>query len=66
MEAPPEGPNCSRVSVSPPVGIDLGTTNSAIAFVEDGKPVCVPVEGEHRTIPSVVSFLPNDEVLVGR
>lgn len=47
-------------------GIDLGTTNSAVAVVIDGKAVVVPDEEGHRTIPSIVTFLPEEgKVLVG-
>ena len=46
-------------------GIDLGTTNSAVAIVVDGKPVIVADARGNRTIPSVVSFAPDGSVLVG-
>jgi molecular chaperone DnaK len=47
------------------VGIDLGTTNSAIAAVEGGQPaVIVNAEGS-RTTPSVVAFTEDGERLVG-
>ncbi|CAM9960422.1 unnamed protein product [Pylaiella littoralis] len=38
------------------VGIDLGTTNSAVAVIVDGKPVMVPNSRGSFTTPSVVSF----------
>lgn len=47
------------------VGIDLGTTNSVVAILEDGKPVVLPnAEGSSFT-PSLVGFTPNGEVCVG-
>ena len=46
-------------------GIDLGTTNSAVAVVVDGKPIIVADKDGNRTIPSVVSFAPDGTVLVG-
>ena len=47
------------------LGIDLGTTNSVVAIIEDGQPRIIPVEGE-RLLPSVVGIGPNGEFLVGR
>jgi len=47
------------------VGIDLGTTNSAVALFVDGKAKIVPDADGNRTVPSVVSYLPGGEVLVG-
>jgi hypothetical protein len=47
------------------VGIDLGTTNSAVAYVEGGKPVCIPNCDGETTTPSVVAVLPEGEVLIG-
>ena len=47
------------------VGIDLGTTNSALAVLEGGEPtIIVNAEGA-RTTPSVVAFSKSGEVLVG-
>ena len=46
------------------IGIDLGTTNSAVAVVENGEAVMIPV-GEARTMPSVVAFTRQGERLVG-
>ena len=42
------------------VGIDLGTTNSLVAFVEDGKPVIIPGPDGSSLVPSVVSFQPEN------
>lgn len=47
------------------VGIDLGTTNSALAVLEGGEPtIIVNAEGA-RTTPSVVAFSKSGEVLIG-
>ena len=48
------------------VGIDLGTTNSVVAFMEAGQPTVITnVEGA-RTTPSVVAYSKNGERLVGQ
>ena len=47
------------------VGIDLGTTNSAIAVLEGGEPTITPNAEGARTTPSVVAFSKTGEVLVG-
>ncbi|MDT3767005.1 molecular chaperone DnaK [Gleimia hominis] len=47
------------------VGIDLGTTNSAIATLEGGEPTIIANAEGARTTPSVVAFSKNGEVLVG-
>ena len=38
------------------IGIDLGTSNSAVAVVKDGSPVIIPLEGNRPTIPSIIHF----------
>jgi molecular chaperone DnaK len=47
------------------VGIDLGTTNSAIAVLEGGEPTIIANAEGGRTTPSVVAFSKGGEVLVG-
>jgi len=47
------------------VGIDLGTTYSAVAYIDnDGKPQIIPDEAGNHLTPSVVSFEEN-RILVG-
>ena len=46
------------------VGIDLGTTFSAVAYVRNGVPEILP-NGRERIVPSVVGFSPQGELLVG-
>lgn len=38
------------------VGIDLGTTNSLVAYLQDGKPVVIPGEDGAALVPSVVAI----------
>ncbi|HVI03978.1 MAG TPA: Hsp70 family protein [Enhygromyxa sp.] len=47
------------------LGIDLGTTNSACAVVQDGR-ASVVRRGEDRIVPSVVAALANGQIAVGR
>src|SRR5258707_12168393 len=47
------------------IGIDLGTSYSCVAVVQDGAPMVIPNEWGDQTHASVVSFLENDSVLVG-
>ena len=47
------------------VGIDLGTSNTVVAAVRDGRAVTLADEDGRRLIPSIVSFHPNGSVLVG-
>lgn len=47
------------------VGIDLGTTNSAVAIMESGKPVIIVNAEGDRVTPSVVAFTKDNRRLVG-
>ena len=47
------------------VGIDLGTTNSLVAYVADGSPVVIAEDGD-PIVPSVVHYDAGGAVLVGR
>ena len=47
------------------IGIDLGTTNSCVAFVDNGEPQVIPNAEGSRTTPSVVSFAKDGERRVG-
>ncbi len=48
------------------LGIDLGTTNSCMAVMENGEPVVLENSEGARTTPSVVAFSKNGERLVGQ
>ncbi|TMC46208.1 MAG: molecular chaperone DnaK [Chloroflexi bacterium] len=48
------------------IGIDLGTTNSAMAYMEGGEPTIIPNAEGGRITPSVVAFTKNGERLVGQ
>lgn len=47
------------------IGIDLGTTNSCVAVLENNQPVVITNSEGQRTTPSVVAFTKNGERLVG-
>src|SRR5437868_5377415 len=48
------------------VGIDLGTTNSLVAFVKDGVPVVIRDKSGDALVPSVVSSAADGTIYVGR
>ena len=53
------------MSTAPVLGIDLGTTNSVVAVGEGSRVQVLPDADGNRLIPSVVSFHPQGDVLVG-
>lgn len=55
-----------RVVSEKVVGIDLGTTNSAVAAMEGGKPTIVTNAEGQRTTPSVVAYTKTGDRLVGQ
>jgi molecular chaperone DnaK len=47
------------------VGIDLGTTNSLVAFMQEDTPVVIPGEDGLNLVPSVVALDEHDQIIVG-
>jgi molecular chaperone DnaK len=52
-------------AAEPVIGIDLGTSNSVVSVVQDGKVIVIPDSEGRRVHPSVVSFHSNGTILVG-
>jgi molecular chaperone HscA len=48
-----------------PIGIDLGTTHSLVAYVHDGRPMCIDACDGSPLLPSVVHYGPTGTVTVG-
>jgi molecular chaperone DnaK len=48
------------------IGIDLGTTNSCVSYIEGGDPVVIPNAEGSRTTPSMVAITESGERLVGQ
>ena len=47
------------------IGIDLGTTNSCVAIVEDGTPVVIPNKAGYKITPSVIAITASGKRLIG-
>ena len=47
------------------IGIDLGTTNSLVAYMENDRPVVIPGEDGLKLVPSVVALDERDQIIVG-
>ena len=47
------------------VGIDLGTTNSLVAYMEGDRPVVIPGEDGSNLVPSIVALDPAGQIVVG-
>jgi molecular chaperone DnaK len=60
-----KGPIRRRNTMARAVGIDLGTTNSAVSVLEGGEPTVIANAEGFRTTPSIVAFTKDGEVLVG-
>lgn len=58
--------NFIRFNHSKVVGIDLGTTNSAVAIIQDNKPFIIKDQSNNKTtVPSIVAFSKNNNILIG-
>ena len=53
------------MATDPIIGIDLGTTNSLVAYMEKDRPVVIPGEDGANLVPSVVALDENDQIIVG-
>jgi molecular chaperone DnaK len=51
--------------MEPVIGIDLGTTNSCVAVVDNGTPVVIPNKGGYKTTPSIVAIAESGKRLLG-
>ena len=60
LEAPESLP-----TTGPVLGIDLGTTNSCVAFTREGKPAVLRSKDGYNTVPSVVSLSDKGKLTVG-
>ncbi|MGZ8301995.1 MAG: Hsp70 family protein, partial [Telluria sp.] len=47
------------------IGIDLGTTNSCVAIMENGQPKVIENAEGARTTPSIIAYQEDGEILVG-
>ncbi len=55
----------STMSTEKVIGIDLGTTNSCVAIIEDGSPIVIPNRGGYKTTPSMIAIAENGKRLIG-
>lgn len=49
----------------PVLGIDLGTTNSCVAVMENGRPAVLSSKDGHNTIPSIISLSAQGKLMIG-
>src|SRR5512137_1762545 len=66
MTRRPLNPSREEDTMNKVVGIDLGTTNSAVEVMEGGDPAVITTAEGGRLCPSVVAFAKNGERLVGQ
>lgn len=48
------------------IGIDLGTTNSLVAYIKEGNPIAVKgTDGKNTLVPSVIHFGKDEQLIIG-
>ena len=47
------------------IGIDLGTSNSCVAYIKDGRPIVIHDQQGRKTIPSIYAINASDQPVVG-
>ena len=57
--------NKKETFMSKILGIDLGTTNSCVAIMENGEPIIITNSEGKRTTPSIIGFMENGERKIG-
>jgi molecular chaperone DnaK len=57
--------NKKQTFMSKILGIDLGTTNSCVAIMENGEPIIITNSEGKRTTPSIIGFMENGERKIG-
>lgn len=66
VDVPADEPSKKKAGRIPVIGIDLGTTNSCVAFVKEDKPTVIQSSKGYRTLPSIVAHPGDGKVLIGQ
>ncbi len=65
VQAPPFEPSPEPPREGPIVGIDLGTTNTCVAIVRDGRPMIIKAKDGQSLIPSMVALTGRGKLVAG-
>ncbi len=65
LEETPTASLRAKKPEGPMIGIDLGTTNSAAAFVANGKPFVLPSREGYNTVPSIIALTDKGRLIIG-